>query len=115
MPTSWKPAVAAPASTRAEPAHGVAVGREQFLLPGGHRLVGLALAGQVEALDPAHEQPAVICSPLRRPVNAVKGTSAISASETNCCSTSSQTAFGYRIGISVRVQMGIDATGGEAA
>ncbi len=36
----------------------VAVGREQLLLLGGHRLVGLGLGVGVQPLDPAHEQPA---------------------------------------------------------
>ncbi len=42
---------------------------------------------------------AAMWSALRRDVNAVKGTSATSASEMNRCSSSSQIAFGYRIGV----------------
>ncbi len=41
----------------------------------------------------------VTCSALRRRVNATKGTSATSASETHRCSASSQTAWGYLIGV----------------
>lgn len=42
---------------------------------------------------------AVTCSLCRRPVNAVNPISATSASEMSRCSSSSQMAFGYRIGV----------------
>jgi hypothetical protein len=42
---------------------------------------------------------AVTCSAWRRLVNAVKATSATSASEIQRASSSSQIAFGYRIGV----------------
>jgi hypothetical protein len=42
---------------------------------------------------------AVRCSALRREVNAVNGTSATSASLIQRCSSASQSAFGYWIGV----------------
>jgi hypothetical protein len=68
--------------------HGVvAVDRERFGLPGRDRL-------RVQPPHAAHDQPGGDVLVRRRPVNAVKDTSATSASETHWFSSSSKMALG---------------------
>jgi hypothetical protein len=57
------------------------------------------LAGRVEPFDPSDDEPAVDAAGFLLRGGQVKGISATSASEIQRCSSSSQTAWGYLIGV----------------
>jgi hypothetical protein len=81
-----------------------AVGEHRVVPVGGEQLTLLASPSLVRGVGLSRRtrrtmSRAVTCSASGRPVNAVNGTSATSASETHRPSAWSQTACGYRIGV----------------